>query len=213
VLLHVSVQLPPGLGQLVEVVFASAGQSGTVVQHVVLPMQRLPHTFSPVGQVHVPPAPEQVSAGMVQGIAGQQLVVGMQALLVVQNVCPVGQLHEPPGPEHVPPPGHCADVQHVPEGMHELKAGDVMVQTEPPFGQVQSPPGPVHVSPVTRQSLLVQHVLLGMHVLFTVQTLSPEAHWHRPPGAGQVSPLTAAQSAVVQHEVVGMQELLATQPL
>jgi len=198
---------------LVDVVFASAGQSGTVVQHVEFPMQRLPHAFSPVGQLHVPPAPEQVSAGMVQGIAGQQLVVGMQALLVVQKVCPVGQLHEPPGPEHVPPPGHWADVQHVPAGMHELKAGDAIVQTEPPFGQTQLPPGPVQFSPVTRQSLLVQHVLLGMHVLFTAQTLSPEAQAHTPPGAGQVSPLTAAQSAVVQHDVLGMQELLATQPL
>jgi len=89
-----------------------------------------------------------------------------------------------------------------------------MVQTEPPLGHRQLPPGPEQFSPVTRQSLLVQHVLVGMHELLTVQTLSPEAQAQTPPGAGQVSPVMAAQSgAVVQHEVVGMQELLATHPL
>jgi len=132
----------------------------------------------------------------------------------VQKVWPVGQLHEPPGPEHVPPPGQSALVQHVPGAMHELNAGDVMVQTDPPLGHRQLPPGPLQFSPVTRQSLLVQHVLFGMHELLTVQTLSPEAQAQTPPGAGQVSPVMAAQSgAVVQHEVVGMQELLATHPL
>jgi hypothetical protein len=86
VLLQVSVQAPPGPGQLVDVVFASAGQSGTVVQHVESPMHRFVQTFSPVGQAQVPPGPEQISAGMVHPVAGQQLVVGMHALFVVQNV-------------------------------------------------------------------------------------------------------------------------------
>lgn len=89
-----------------------------------------------------------------------------------------------------------------------------MVQTEPPLGQRQLPPGPEQFSPMTRQSLLVQHVFVGMHELLTVQTLSPDGHEHTPPGAGQVSPVMAAQSgAVVQHDVVGMHELFATQPL
>ena len=89
-----------------------------------------------------------------------------------------------------------------------------MVQTEPLLGHVQLPPGPVQLSPVTRQSLLVQQVLVGMHVLFTEQTLSPAAHEQTPPGAGQVSPLTALQSGtVVQQDVLGMQELFAVQAL
>jgi hypothetical protein len=98
--------------------------------------------------------------------------------------------------------------------MQALNGGDVMVQTEPPLGHRQLPPGPLQFSPVTRQSLLVQHVLLGMHELLTVQTLSPEAHEHTPPGAGQVSPVMAAQSGLVlQHDVLGMQELFAAHPL
>jgi hypothetical protein len=96
--------------------------------------------------------------------------------------------------------------------MHELNGGDAMVQTEPLLGQVQLPPGPVQLSPVTRQSLLVQHVFVGTHELLTVQTLFPEAHPHVPPGAEHASPVTL-QSALVQQSVVGMQALLPTQAL
>jgi hypothetical protein len=49
-------------------------------------MQRLPHGFWFAGQLHVPPAPEHVSPVTEQPVAGQQVVVAMQALLVVQNV-------------------------------------------------------------------------------------------------------------------------------
>jgi hypothetical protein len=96
--------------------------------------------------------------------------------------------------------------------MHALKAGDEIVHTDPPFGHVQLPPGPVQVSPVARQSLLVQHVLVGMHVLLTLQILSPVAQSHVPPGLEQVSPVTL-QSALVQQAVVGMHALLPTQAL
>jgi hypothetical protein len=167
-------------------------------------------TLSPIPQLHVPPAPGQVSPVTLQAAAGQQLVVGMHRVLVVQKVWPVGQLHEPPGPEHVPLPTHWTVVQQVLAGMHELNGGDAVVQTEPPLTQTQVPPGAVQVWPVKRQSSARQHVLVGIHELLTVHALYPEAQPHVPPGAEQVSPVTE-QSALVQHSVLGMQALLATQ--
>jgi len=207
--------VPPGAPTQLVVATSDVGGQLAVVQHVPPAMQMLPQTVSPgTEQLHVPATPEQVSPMTGQPVAGQQLVVGMHVLLVVQKVWFAGQLQEPPGPEQCPPPTHWASVQHDPEGMHELNGGDAMVQTEPLFGQMQLPPGPVQVSFVTRQSLLVQHVLVGMHVLFTGQTLLLAAHAHTPPGDGQVSPLTAMQSGtVVQHDVLGMQELFAVQAL
>jgi len=204
-------QASPGPGHVVVATLVGGGRQSEFVQQVVLPIQMFPQTSCPVGQLHVPPGPEQVSPVTLHPVAGQQLVVGMQLLLVVQKVCPVGQLQEPPGPEHVPPPTHWAVVQQLPCGMHALNAGDAMVQTEPLFGQTQSPPGPVQVSPVTRQSLLVQQVFCGMHALLTVQTLFPAAHWHDPPGPEHVSPEMELQSAFVQHAVLGMQALFAVQ--
>jgi hypothetical protein len=173
-------------------------------------MQRLPHTFCPVGQLHEPPAPEHVSPVTGQPVAGQQLVEAMHALLVAQNVCPVGQLHEPPGPEQVPPAGHWASVQHWLDAMHALKGGEAIVHTVPLFGQMQFPPGPVQLSPVARQSLLVQQVSCGMQVLFTAQTLVPVGQVQEPPGPEHVSPVTV-QSAFVQQAVLGMQALFPTQ--
>jgi len=66
VLLHVSVQVSPGPGQLVAVVPAGSGRQSALVQHVESPMQRFPQTLSPVGQAHVLPGPEQVSPVTVQ---------------------------------------------------------------------------------------------------------------------------------------------------
>jgi hypothetical protein len=192
-------------------VFASAGQSASL-QHVVFPMQRLLQTLSPAAQEQVPPGPEHVSPVTLQSVVVQQLAVGMHALLAAQKVWPVGQLHEPPGPEHVPPPTQSALVQHVPWAMQELNGGDAIAQTDPLLGQVQLPPGPVQDSPVTRQSLLVQHVLVGMHELLTVQTLLPAGQPQAPPGAEHVS-LVTVQSALVQHAVLGMHALLPMQAL
>jgi hypothetical protein len=206
-------QVPPGAPAQVEV--ATSGVVGgqlALAQHVVFPMQTLPQTTWFAGQLHVPPGPEQVSVEMGQLAVVQHSVDGMHRLFAVQNVCPAGQLHEPPGPEQLPPPVQSAFVQHCPWAMHALKGGDVMVQTEPLFGQTQLPPAPVQVWPVTRQSLLVQHVFVGMHELLTVHTLFPEAQAQVPPGAGHVSPVTV-QSVFVQQSVLGMQELLATQAL
>ena len=210
--LQVYWQASPGPGQVPAVAFPGSGRQSALVQHVASPMHRFPQAFWPTGQLHVPPGPEQVSPVTVQPVAGQQLVVAIQALFVVQNVCPVGQLQDPPGPEQVPPPTQSASVQHSPFAMHALNGGEAMMQTEPPLGQTQLPPGPVQVSLVVRQSLLVQHVFVGMHVLFTVQTLFPVPQLQVPPGAEHVS-LVTVQSALVQQAVLGMQALFPAQAL
>jgi hypothetical protein len=72
-----------------------------LVQHVELPMQRLPQTLSPPGQLQLPPGPEQSSPDTGQSLLVQQLPMGMHWPFAVQNFCPVPQLHEPPGPEQV----------------------------------------------------------------------------------------------------------------
>jgi len=113
VALQVSAQLAPGEGQSVAVVFCSAGQSA-LVQHVVLPMHRLPQTTWLPGQEHFPPGPEQVSVAILQSAVVQHSVDGMHILFALQKVCPVGQLQEPPGPEQLPPPTQSAFVQHCP---------------------------------------------------------------------------------------------------
>jgi hypothetical protein len=76
-----------------------------------------------------------------------------------------------------------------------------------PDGHAQLPPGPEHVSPITRQSLLLQHVLFGMHALLTVQTFAPTPHVHMPPAIGQ-NEFVTGQSAAVQHRLFAMHELV-----
>ena len=106
-------QVPPGAPTQFVVATSEVDGQFVVEQQAPPAMQMLPHTVSPATeQLHMPPAPEHVSPVTAQPVAGQQLVVGMHALFVVQNVWPVGQLHEPPGPEQVPPPGQSALVQH-----------------------------------------------------------------------------------------------------
>jgi hypothetical protein len=139
----------------------------------------------------------------------QHVLSGMQPPLALQYFSPDGQLHEPPGPEQCVPPEQSASVQQLPWGMQALNAGFAMVHTRPLLGHVQLPPGPVHCSPVTRQSLLLQHVLFGMQLLLTAQTLSLAPHVHMPPGIGQLEPVIELQSIVVQHVPIGMHALFA----
>jgi hypothetical protein len=162
------------------------------------------------GQLQLPPGPEHVSPVTVQSPLLQHDPIGMHALLVGQNFWPAAQLQEPPGPEQLVPPPQSAFVQHSAWVMHWLKGGLATVQTLPPLEHVQLPPGPEHASPVTRQSLVVQHVLVGMHALLTVHTLALLPQLQVPPGVGQVEPVMLLQSELSQQLEFEMQALFAT---
>jgi hypothetical protein len=70
--------------QFAAVVLVGSGRQSELVQHVESPMQRFEQSLSPVGQLHVPPGPEQSSVLMGQPFAGQQVVVAMHVSLVLQ---------------------------------------------------------------------------------------------------------------------------------
>jgi hypothetical protein len=61
-----------------------------------------------------------------------------------------------------------------------------------------------HVSPEIEQSVLVQHVVDGMHWLFAAHAFWPPGQVHWAPGLAHVSP-TILQSFVVQHAPMAMQ--------
>jgi hypothetical protein len=176
-------------------------------QQFPLVMQLLLQANSPLGQLQLPPGPEHVSPATVQSLLLQQLEIGMHPV-PGHDLSPAGQLHEPPGPEHVAGGVQSLLVQQAPCGMHWLN--EPFVQTVPPLEHVQFPPGPVHVCPPTRQSLLLQHVLLGMQELLAAHTLLFAPQLQVPPGVGHVEPVMPLPSVSVQQLPLAMHEFVAT---
>jgi len=110
------------------------------------------------GQTQAPPEPHSRPPPP-QSALMQQLPAGMHT--PPQMRCPSGQLHEPPAPGQLVPPLQSLLSQHVVCKMQLLDA----VQVLKPERQEQLLPADAHTWPeMALQSVLVQHVPLGMHL-------------------------------------------------
>ncbi len=94
-----------------------------------------------MGQLQLPPGPEQVSPEIEQSVLVQQVLLAMHWPLAAHAFCPPGQLHCEPGLAQVSPViVQSVVVQQAPMGMHALPAKQAFslggqLSTQLPFWQ------------------------------------------------------------------------------